>query len=484
MSTSNHKTPFHTWHKNHGAHMVNFAGWEMPLHYTPGIVEEHLTTRKWGGLFDVSHMGRFVFTGPQVLPFLQYVLTNNAAALEPGEAQYTVIANDAGGAIDDAYLYRLEESKYLLVVNASNTQKDWLWLCEHLNKFPGVALEDQTGITAMMAVQGPNSKKTLQKILEETHSLLPDPGRNHLRSALIEGVQITISRTGYTGEPLAFEIFCPVDKAMHIWEKLFDVSQKEGIAPVGLGARDTLRLEAGLPLFGHEFGPDPEGKEIPIFAVGAAKIAVSFSPVKGHYIGKEALWGQFQELKNREEGRKDSIPEIPLVPRRILPAVLSSEGVARPLSPVYVEASPVGQVTSGTMIPYWQFEGKGIYSTITQAIGRKAVVLAYLDASLKDGQEIKVSSRQKFLTGQVVKQILSTEAPPYARPAHVGPVLPKRLESPEAPRIFGRNPGEAGPAKPHLEAEAGHQPHPFGANPLPLGKTLIHRGPVLPLCRA
>jgi len=219
---------------------------------------------------------------------------------------------------------------------------------------------------------------------------------------------------------------------MGIWEKIFAVSHKEGIAPVGLGARDTLRLEAGLPLFGHEFGPDPEGKEIPIFAVGAAKIAVSFSSVKGDYIGREALWRQFQELKNREEGREDFIPEFPLVPRRILPAVLSSEGVARPLSPVYVEASPVGQVTSGTMIPYWQFKGRGIYSTITQAISRKAVVLAYLDASLKDGQEIRVSSRQKFLTGQVVKQILSTEAPPYARPVHVEPVLPKRL-SPRKP---------------------------------------------------
>ena len=199
MSTSINKTPFHAWHKSHGGHMVNFAGWEMPLNYTPGIVEEHLSTRKFGGLFDVSHMGRFIFTGEGVLSFLQYTLTNNAAALEPGEAQYTIIANDDGGAIDDAYLYRMEESQYLLVVNASNTQKDWAWLREHVKKFPNVILEDKTGIIAMIALQGPKSKATLQKILQKTCSPLPDPGRNHLRSAFIEGVRSLHIQNGIYG---------------------------------------------------------------------------------------------------------------------------------------------------------------------------------------------------------------------------------------------------------------------------------------------
>ncbi len=427
MRTSIHQTPFHSWHRKQGAHMVHFAGWEMPLNYPPGIVEEHLTTRKFGGLFDVSHMGRFLFSGEDVLPFLQYMLTNNAAALQPGEAQYTIFANDAGSAIDDAYLYRLEEKEYLLVVNASNTEKDWGWLREHLERFPKVDLRDQTNDIAMMGLQGPKSKVTLQKILQETGSLLPDPGRNHLRPATIEGAPVIISRTGYTGEPLGFELFCPADKAMGIWEKILDVGRKEGIAPVGMGARDTLRLEAGLPLFGHEFGLDPEGKEIPIFAVGAAKIAVSFSPLKGEYIGKGALWKQFQELKNREKGRADLIPENPLVPRRIFPAILSSEGVARPQFPVFVEDSPVGQVTSGTMVPYWQFEGKGVDSAISRAFGRRGVVLAYLDAQLKEGREIKVSSRQKLLSGQIVKQNLSAEAPPYVRSVHLKPIFSRKL---------------------------------------------------------
>src|SRR4030042_3267967 len=188
MSITINKTPFHSWHKSHGGHMVNFAGWEMPLNYTPGIVEEHLATRKFGGLFDVSHMGRFFFAGERVLSFLQYILTNNAAALEPGEAQYTIIANDDGGAIDDAYLYRLEKNQYLLVVNASNTQKDWAWLQEHLKKFSKVTLEDQTEKIAMIALQGPRSKAILQNLLQETGSMLPDPGRNHLRPAVIEGI--------------------------------------------------------------------------------------------------------------------------------------------------------------------------------------------------------------------------------------------------------------------------------------------------------
>jgi len=426
MSITINKTPFHSWHKGHGGHMVNFAGWEMPLNYPLGIVEEHLATRKFGGLFDVSHMGRFFFAGERVLSFLQYILTNNAAALDPGKAQYTIIANDDGGAIDDAYLYRMEENQYLLVVNASNAQKDWAWFQEYLKKFSKVTLEDKTEKIAMIALQGPRSKAILQNLLQESRSILPDPGRNHLRSAMIEGTAVTISRTGYTGEPLAFELFSPADKALGIWEKIFHFGQKEGIVPVGLGARDTLRLEAGLPLFGHEFGLDPEGKEIPILSVGPAKIAVSFSPAKGDYIGKEALWKQFQELKNREEGRVDLIPANPLVGRRVLPAAMLSEGVARPQFPVYIDDSPVGHVISGTMVPYWKFDGKGIYSTITQATGRKAIVLAYLDAELKDGQAIKVSIRGKFLTGQVVNKNLSAEAPPYARPVHVEEVAPQK----------------------------------------------------------
>jgi aminomethyltransferase len=426
MNQAIRKTVLHPWHKSHGAHMFNFVGWEMPLNYGPGIVEEHLATRKFGGLFDVSHMGRFSISGEAALPFLQYVLTNNAAALDPDQGQYTIIANEGGGAVDDAYLYRLEEKDYLLVVNAANSQKDWVWLREHLGKFPHVTLEDQTEKIAMFSFQGPRSKAVLEKILQETHSRLPDPGKNNLRKASIEDIGVTISRTGYTGEPLGFELFFPADKALVVWEKIYHLGQDQGILPAGLGARDTLRLEAGLPLYGHEFGVDMEGKEIPILAVSAAKIAVSFSSVKGDYIGKKPLGKQFQELKNWEEGRLDLLPEKPLVPRRIFPAAILSEGVARPQSPVYVDESPVGHVISGTMVPYWKFQGEGIAAAITRETGRRAIVLAYLPADFKERQAIRVLSRGKFLSGEVVKRHLSAVAPPYARPVHVQEIIIKK----------------------------------------------------------
>ncbi len=425
MEPSARKTVLNGWHRTHGAHMVNFGGWDMPLNYPAGIVEEHLATRKFGGLFDISHMGRFRVSGPQAVPFLQYSLVNNAAALDPGQAQYTIIANENGGAVDDSYLYRLDEQEYLLVVNASNSSKDWNWLQEIRKKYPQTIFEDRTEEIAMLSLQGPRSKAILECILYPSHSYLPDPGRNHLRQGTIEGVSVDIARTGYTGEALGFELFLPADKAMLIWEKILDNGKGEGLVPVGLGARDTLRLEAALPLYGHELGIDPEGKEIPVMAIPPAKIAVSFSEVKGDFIGKSALSNQFQELKNREECRLDLVPAPPSVPKRIWPLAILSEGVVRPPSPVYLDDRVVGCVTSGTMVPFWKFSGQGVYSQITKDTGRRAVALAYIDAAIEEDQPVRILSRGKFLNAQVVKRLLSPEAPPYARPVYVEqPVAP------------------------------------------------------------
>src|SRR4030042_47869 len=307
------RTPLNLWHKENGGQMVEFAGWEMPNAYKRGIIEEHLTTRKYGGLFDISHMGRFLIRGVDAIPFMQYVLTNNAVALDPGVAQYTLIQNEEGGSIDDAYLYRLEEedpsleANYLLVVNAANREKDWNWFVDLKKQYKNVAIDDKTDEIGMIALHGPHARKVLEKILLEDRPKLPDPWRNRLRVCELEGehVHITISRTGYTGEPICFELFLPEKKSRLIWEKILDAGEKEGIVPVGLGARDTLRLEAGLPLYGHELGLEAEGKEIPILALPPAKIAVSFSAVKGSYIGKKALQEQFQEIKLREEGREE-----------------------------------------------------------------------------------------------------------------------------------------------------------------------------------
>src|SRR4030042_11276 len=265
----------YSWHKEHGGQMIEFAGWEMPVAYSQGILEEHLRTRKYGGLFDISHMGRFMIRGIDAIPFMQHVLTNNVMALDPGVAQYTLIQNEGGGAIDDAYLYRLEEGDPFL-----------------------------------------------EKILLEDLTKLPDPWRNRLKVCELEGehIYVTISRTGYTGEPICFELFLPGEKLRLIWEKILAVGEEEGIVPVGLGARDTLRLEAGLPLYGHELGFDPQGIEIPIYAVpSAARLAMSFSRLKGEFIGKDILKRQFEEVTARESGKPLPPKERQLVPKRNFP---------------------------------------------------------------------------------------------------------------------------------------------------------------------
>lgn len=428
MSKDLKRTPLHSWHKEHGGQLVEFAGWEMPVAYPQGILEEHLATRKYGGLFDISHMGRFLIHGGNVVPFLQYVLTNNALALEPGMAQYTLIQNERGRAIDDAYLYHLEEgnlsenSNYLLVVNAANREKDWDWFMDHKKRFKALVIEDKSEEIGMIALQGSMTKGVLEKIVIDSHSKLPDPWRNRLRVCEIEGmrVTVTISRTGYTGEPICFELFLDREKMRMVWEKILDVGEKDGIVPVGLGARDTLRLEAGLPLYGHELGLDKEGKEIPIYAVSSAALAVSFSPLKGDFIGREALKSQFEEMKLRMSG--DSLPSNGerVVPRRVVPMVVvgsqGGQGIARQGHEVFVRGQRAGHVTSGTMIPYWIFSEGGILSKPTEEKRMRPIALAYIDADLEEGQKIEIQQRGKVIEGVIVERHLSGEAPPYAHP--------------------------------------------------------------------
>jgi aminomethyltransferase len=405
--------------------MIEFAGWEMPVAYENGILEEHLGTRKFGGLFDISHMGRFLIRGKDAAPFMQYVLTNNVMALDPGVAQYTLVQNERGGAMDDAYLYRLEEvdpsqeTNYLLVVNAANMGKDWDWFQDHKKRFKGLVIEDKTDEIGMIALQGPRTKRVLEKILLEDHTKLPDPWRNRLRVCELEGehVYITISRTGYTGEPICFELFLPSEKLRLIWEKILAVGEEEGIVPVGLGARDTLRLEAGLPLYGHELGLDPQGKEIPIYGVpSAARLAMSFSPLKGEFIGKDILRRQFEEVTARESGKPLPPKERQLVPEKIFPLTITGQGIARQGYEVFVKEELVGHVTSGTMIPYWVFSDRGILSEPTDEKKMRSTALAYIDADLKEGQRIEILHRGKKFDGVIVERHLSGEAPPYAHP--------------------------------------------------------------------
>ena len=437
MSKNLKRTPLYAWHKTHGGQMVEFAGWEMPVAYQRGILEEHLTTRRYGGLFDISHMGRFLIRGKDAIPFMQYVLTNNAMALDPGMAHYTLVQNERGGALDDAYLYRLEEidpsaeAQYLLVVNAANTKKDWNWFLEHRKRFKGLVLEDKTDEIGMIALQGPHTKRILEKIVLEDYSKLPDPWRNRLRVCALEGehVYITISRTGYTGEPISFELFLPADRTVRIWEKILELGEKEGVIPAGLGARDTLRLEAGLPLYGHELGVDPEGKDIPIHAVPtAARLAVSFSSLKGEFIGKDILKRQFEEVTERESGKPLPPKENRLVPKRIFPIAITGQGIARQGYEVLANGNLAGHVTSGTMVPYWFFSDRGILSEPTDEKKMRPIALAYIDADLREGQGLEILQRAKRLEGIIVERHLSGEAPPYARPFLIEE--PKKKEVP------------------------------------------------------
>ena len=436
------KTGLNLWHREHGGQMVEFGGWEMPVAYGMGIIEEHLHTRRFGGLFDISHMGRFLVAGEDAIPFLQYVLTNNALALEHGMAHYTLIPNESGGAIDDAYLYRLDEgnhpseSRYLLVVNAANKDKDWDWLSGHRKRFKNLRFEDMSEELGMIALQGPRSKGILEKLLVKGHKTLPDPWRNRLRMSEIEGesIELTISRTGYTGEPICFELFVRADRAQKVWQSILDAGEKEGVVPVGLGARDTLRLEAGLPLYGHELGLDREGREIPVFAAPSTRPAVSFSPLKTEWIGSGALRAQFDEMKLRMDRAPLPHKDGQAIPRRVVPVAITGQGIARQGYDVLKEGHKIGYVTSGTMVPYWKFPDMGILSRPAEESGKRAIALAYIDSDLEPGDRVEIDQRGRPLEGIVVERFLSGEAPPYARPIFV-PTL-KHTEAKPAANIL------------------------------------------------
>ncbi|RDI94809.1 glycine cleavage system aminomethyltransferase GcvT [Meiothermus sp. QL-1] len=235
-------TPLHQAHLALGARMVPFAGYEMPLQYS-SITAEHLAVRQGVGLFDVSHMGEFWIRGPGALDFLQFATLNDVARLRVGRAQYSMLPNAQGGVVDDIYLYRTGEQEYLMVVNAANIEKDWNHLQALARGFE-VALEDASHFFALLAVQGPKAVEVLQGL---TDADLASPKKNDTFMAKLAGKWVRLARTGYTGED-GYEVFVAPDEVQAVWEALL----AGGAVPCGLGARDTLRLEAGFPLYGHE----------------------------------------------------------------------------------------------------------------------------------------------------------------------------------------------------------------------------------------
>lgn len=388
------------------ATMVDFGGWEMPVNYAPGMVEEHIYTRKKAGIFDVSHMGRFTITGKEAAKFLQYVLTNNVLALDLKQAQYTMIPDENGGALDDAYLYRFYEEEYLLVVNASNLEKDWEHLNKEIKKFDA-RITNKSEELAMISIQGPESKNVLGKLTNNIN--LTEPVKNALNIIEIDGKEILIARTGYTGEPIGFELFVKTSDAAGIWERLLEC----GARAIGLGARDTLRLEAGLPLYGHELGPDINGNEIQIFACPLAKFAVSFAEVKGDYIGKKALIKQYEAFKKIMERDFSDISDLP---RMVKPIALTEKGVARAGFKVFKGGKEIGCITSGTMVPYLKTEGNGLDTKISDEKGMRAIGLALVNSDTLVNDNVEIEIRGNKVKAVIPPFHLRGDAPPFARP--------------------------------------------------------------------
>lgn len=405
------RTQLYDVHVAAGATMVDFGGWEMPIQYPSGIIAEHLYTRQVCSLFDVSHMGRLLIEGPQRKEFLQHVLTSNVSALDLNMAQYCIIPNENGGAVDDAYLYLFQEDNYLLVVNAANIDKD----LEHLNRAPSgfdCTITNISAEWASIAVQGPKSKEMLMTL---TGGVSPtkEPTKNSLGTVSLEGRQARIAKTGYTGEPLGYEVYVRSEDAVWLWNRLVEL----GARPAGLGARDTLRMEASFPLYGHEMGTAPDGSEIPIFAVPLAKFAVSFSAQKGDFIGRAALERQHRAfVRYMDRDFSDLSP----LPRRIAPIALLDRGVMRAGMEIYKGDKLVGWVTSGTMVPYFKTQGEGLSTVILEASGKRAIGLCYIDSDVLVDDTVEVDIRGKRLKAVIPARHMSVGAPPFARPLLYG----------------------------------------------------------------
>lgn len=335
------KTPLFDWHASHGGRIVEFGGWEMPVQYT-GIVDEHHAVRRAAGLFDISHMGRLEFTGSQVESFLGRLLTCRVDNLTDGQIRYGLVCREDGGVLDDILVYRIKSNQFGLVVNASNRTKIVAWIKQHSASLSGgdFTFDDHTLGSAMIAIQGPQALAILNRVSTsavELGSLRYYSGCD----AAVSGISAFISRTGYTGEDGFELILKDGSAATAVWESLLKAGQGDALAPCGLGCRDTLRLEAAMPLYGHELNENVD----PL----TAGLGFAVKLDKSDFIGRDAL-ARIRQVPNR--------------PVRV-GLKLTSRRIAREHTEVYSGATRIGQVTSGTFSP-----------TLEQSIG-----MAYVDAA-------------------------------------------------------------------------------------------------------
>jgi aminomethyltransferase len=319
------KTPLNAVHRELAAKMVPFGGWDMPVEYK-GLISEHMAVRTAAGLFDVSHMGEFEVTGKGALAFLQRVTSNNVAKLQHGQAQYSALPLPSGAPLDDLIVSRRSDDRYGIVVNAANIQKDWDWLRSQDPR--DCELLDKSDATALLALQGPHAQQILQPLTGKDLSAI---AYYHFADADLDGISATVSRTGYTGED-GFEIFTASDAAETLWRRLLAVGADKGLVPAGLGARDTLRLEAKMCLYGNDMD-----ETTTLVEAGLGWI-VSLDEAKGDFNGRTVL----------EPQKKNGAP------RKLVGFEVTGRGIARHGYPVYLHDEPAGQVTSGTYAPFLQ----------------------------------------------------------------------------------------------------------------------------------
>ncbi|PLS01739.1 glycine cleavage system aminomethyltransferase GcvT [Neobacillus cucumis] len=353
------RTPIFTVYKEHGGKTIDFGGWELPVQFS-SIKEEHEAVRTKAGLFDVSHMGEVEVKGKDSLKFLQKMMTNDISKINNGGAQYTAMCYENGGTVDDLLVYKIEDHHYLLVVNASNIEKDYNWLNEHVEG--DVILDNLSEKTAQLALQGPLAEKVLQRLAVETN--LSHIGFFKFQQEVkLNGIKALVSRTGYTGED-GFEIYCEAGDAIDLWEAILDAGKEDGVIPCGLGARDTLRFESVLALYGQELSP-----EITPFEAGIA-FAVKLNK-EADFIGKDAL------RKQKENGLTRKLVGIEMIDR----------GIPRHGYPVFKGEELIGEVTTGTQSP-----------TLKRNIGLALIKTEY--AGLES--EVEVEIRGKRLKAAVV----------------------------------------------------------------------------------
>ncbi|HZC05550.1 MAG TPA: glycine cleavage system aminomethyltransferase GcvT [Ktedonobacterales bacterium] len=317
------RTPLYDRHRALGARLVEFSGWEMPVQYS-GILEEHRAVRQRAGLFDVCHMGEFHAEGAGALDFLQRLVPNNVARLADNQALYTQILRPDGGTLDDLIIYRLGDRRYMIVVNAGTMEKDWAWFSEHATGVPNLTLTNDSAKTALIAIQGPLAQAILQPL---TATQLADITYYHCLPGAVAGIMCLISRTGYTGED-GFELYASADQIGALWDAILEAGKPDGLLPAGLGARDTLRLEAGYCLYGHELTEEITPLE--------AGLGWTVKLEKGvDFIGRDAL------LTEKAQGLR----------RKLVGVELTERGVPRAEYPIAQDGKPVGTLTSGGMSP-------------------------------------------------------------------------------------------------------------------------------------